>query len=63
MGRSGNNIELVRDQVINEITSFCAKYDVPFDELIIGKPWGRIYIDDRGIRPEEFAAKYKEFLQ
>ena len=63
MGRSGNNIELVREQVTEEITSFCEKFDVPYDELIIGKPWGRVYIDDRGMRPEEFAAKYKELLQ
>ncbi len=61
-GRSGNNIETVREDVTREITTFCEKHDVPYDELILGKPWARLYIDDRGLRPEEFAAKYKNFL-
>ncbi len=63
MGRSGNNIELVREQVTNEIVSFCEKYDVPFDDLIVGKPFAAVYIDDKAMRPEEFAAKYKELLK
>lgn len=54
IGRSGGNIELVRDDVVEEITSFCSKYNVPFDELVIGKPWGRYYVDDKAIRPDEF---------
>lgn len=33
------------------------KHDVPFDEIIIGKPWcgyDGFYVDDRAIRPSEF---------
>jgi len=63
MGRSNGDIESVREQVTQEITSFCERFDVPYDELILGKPWAKIYIDDRGLRPEEFAAKYTEFLK
>lgn len=62
MGRSGGDIESVREQVTKEITTFCEKYDVPYDELILGKPWARVYIDDRAVRPEEFAAQYKTIL-
>lgn len=39
-----------------------AKYDVPYDEILFGKPWaghGGYYIDDRAIRPSEFL-KYSE---
>lgn len=33
------------------------KHDIPYDELIVGKPWpgpDGYYIDDRSIRPSEF---------
>ncbi len=63
MGRSNGNIEEVREEVTNEITTFCAKYDIPYDELLLGKPWAAYYVDDKALRPEEFAAKYKELLQ
>lgn len=62
-GRSNGNIELVREEVISEIESFCKKYDVPYDVILVGKPYGAVYVDDKAMRPEEFAAKYKELLQ
>ena len=62
MGRSNGNIESVREDVTNEVTSFCEKFDVPYDTLLLGKPWAAYYVDDRGLRPEEFAAKYKEII-
>lgn len=33
------------------------RYDVPYDEIMFGKPWagrGGYYIDDRAFRPSEF---------
>jgi len=33
------------------------KWEVPFDEILFGKPWPRkdgFYIDDRAVRPDEF---------
>ena len=54
-GRSGGNIELVRDEVMAELASFCEKFDVPYDEIIIGKPWAAMYVDDKALRPEEFS--------
>ena len=62
MGRSGGDIETVREEVTKEITSFCEKFDVPYDMLLLGKPWAAWYVDDKALRPEEFAAKYKNFL-
>ena len=54
MGRSKGNIELVREEVIAEVTSFCAKWDVPYDEIMVGKPWAAMYVDDKALRPNEF---------
>lgn len=55
MGRSGGDIMSVAEDVRSEITCFCDRFSVPFDELVIGKPWGRYYVDDKAIRPDEFA--------
>ena len=63
MGRSGGDIDSVREQVTHEITSFCEKFDVPYDMLLLGKPWAAYYVDDKAMRPEEFAAKYKELIK
>jgi capsule biosynthesis phosphatase len=61
-GRSGGNIETVRDQVTKEIEDFCEKFQVPYDELILGKVWAHFYVDDRAMRPEEFAVKYQKII-
>jgi capsule biosynthesis phosphatase len=62
-GRSGGDIESVREDVTREIEVFCAKHDVPYDELILGKVWAAYYIDDRALRPEEFAARYNRIIE
>lgn len=56
MGRSNGNIDLVREDVINEITSFCHTWDVPYDEIILGKPWAAMYVDDKALTPTEFSS-------
>ncbi|MBB1274460.1 capsular biosynthesis protein [Psychromonas sp. SR45-3] len=41
------------------ITAWLEKHQVPFDEILVGKPWcghDGFYIDDRAIRPSEFSA-------
>jgi len=55
MGRSNGNISLVKDEVIDEIASFCDKWNVPYDELMVGKPWAAMYVDDKAVTPEQFA--------
>ncbi len=61
-GRSDGNIEAVREEVTREITSCCEKFDIPYDQLLLGKPFAAYYCDDKALRPEEFAAKYKDIL-
>ena len=38
------------------ILTWLKKHDVPYDQVIIGKPWcsDGFYVDDRSIRPDEF---------
>lgn len=39
------------------VLDWLQRHDVPFDEIIVGKPWcGRdgFYVDDKAIRPSEF---------
>lgn len=39
------------------IIEWLSKNDVPYDELIVGKPWcgfEGFYVDDKAIRPNEF---------
>jgi capsule biosynthesis phosphatase len=39
------------------ILTWLDKHSVPFDEVIVGKPWcgfDGFYVDDRSIRPKEF---------
>jgi capsule biosynthesis phosphatase len=62
-GRSGGNIEAVRDQVTKEIEDFCEKFQVPYDELILGKVWAHLYVDDKAMKPEEFAAKFQKIIE
>lgn len=41
------------------IIEWLEKHRVPFDEVIVGKPWcgnDGFYVDDKAIRPSEFAS-------
>lgn len=40
------------------IETWLIEHSVPFDEIIIGKPWcdEGFYVDDKAIRPDEFIA-------
>lgn len=40
------------------IIDWLTKHDIPYDEIWVGKPWcgfDGFYVDDRAIRPDEFA--------
>ncbi len=48
------------------ILQWLEKNDIPFDEVIVGKPWcghEGFYVDDRAIRPTEFAKLSEESIQ
>jgi capsule biosynthesis phosphatase len=52
------NLGKINIHTLPVITKWLDKYSVPYDEILIGKPWcghEGFYIDDRAIRPSEFA--------
>jgi capsule biosynthesis phosphatase len=48
------SIEIVVRPVLEE---WLEKHNVPYDNLIMGKPWGKnvYYVDDRALSPADFA--------
>ena len=54
------NIEKINTNTVPIIKKWLKKWDIPYNELIIGKPWAGeqgFYVDDRAIRPNEFLEK------
>ncbi len=54
----GNHTELINKHTSPILLEWLAKWNVPHDEILFGKPWpGRkgSYIDDRSILPDEFS--------
>lgn len=50
--------DLIRLNTLPIILAWLERHDVPFDEVVVAKPWcgfDGFYIDDRAIRPSEFA--------
>ena len=49
------------------IIDWLARHDVPYDEIYVGKPWcghDGFYVDDRAVRPDEFATMdYEQLLK
>ena len=53
------NVGKINIHTLPIITEWLNKHEVPYDEIIVGKPWcghEGFYIDDRSIRPSEFSA-------
>ena len=53
-----NNIGLINANTAPVMIEWLKKWEIPFDEIIFGKPWAGkkgFYVDDRTVRPREFA--------
>lgn len=51
------NVGKINANTLPIIIDWLKKYDVPYDEIITGKPWcgtEGFYVDDKAIRPDEF---------
>ena len=60
------NIGKINIHTLPTIIDWLDKYSVPYDEIIVGKPWcgfDGFYIDDKSIRPSEFASMSYEEIQ
>jgi capsule biosynthesis phosphatase len=52
-----SEIGLINVHTLPVIVEWLNRHAVPFDEIIVGKPWcgdRGFYVDDRAIRPDEF---------
>ncbi|WP_372880907.1 HAD-IIIC family phosphatase [Psychromonas sp.] len=52
------NVGKINIHTLPIITQWLDKHSVPYDEILVGKPWcgnEGFYIDDKAIRPSEFA--------
>ena len=60
------SIEKINAHTLPIIIEWLDKNNVPYDEIIVGKPWcgtDGFYIDDRAIRPSEFLCyDYNEII-
>tara|TARA_B110000259_G_C14018445_1_gene402199 strand:- start:462 stop:845 length:384 start_codon:yes stop_codon:yes gene_type:complete len=54
------NVGKINIHTLPNIINWLNKNNVPYDEIIIGKPWcgfEGFYVDDKSIRPSEFIGK------
>ncbi len=58
----GGDVGMIEANVRPVMEDWLARYSVPYDTLILGKPWGPnvYYIDDRCLNPEDFARQPAE---
>lgn len=52
------NVGKINIHTLPTIIAWLDKHNVPYDEIYVGKPWcghDGFYVDDRAVRPEEFA--------
>lgn len=62
MNSYNGNIGMINANTAKVMFEWLEKWDIPYDEIIYGKPWPGhrgFYVDDRSIRPDEFL-KYSE---
>lgn len=53
-----SNIGKINARTLPIILDWLHRHDVPYDEVVVGKPWcgdDGFYVDDRAVRPAEFA--------
>lgn len=51
------NLGLINKNTVPVLIEWLEKWNIPYDELHVGKPWcgpTGFYVDDRAIRPKEF---------
>jgi capsule biosynthesis phosphatase len=61
-----NNIGKIIAETVPTLLDWLKKYNIPFDELFVGKPWcgfEGFYVDDKAVRPDEFVNMSYEEIQ
>lgn len=60
------SVGLINVKTLPIILEWLESNNIPFDEVIVGKPWcgeGGFYVDDRAIRPSEFVSLTETEIQ
>lgn len=60
------NLGIINVKTAPILLEWLKKWDIPFDELLLGKPWPShfgFYVDDRAVRPLEFLNNSLEELE
>ncbi|WP_299734767.1 HAD hydrolase family protein [uncultured Endozoicomonas sp.] len=60
------NVGKINIHTLPIVTEWLKKHNVPYDEIIVGKPWcgfDGFYIDDKAIRPSEFTSMTYEEIK
>lgn len=61
MASCNGDINLIKERNEAILVDWLARHNVPYDELIFGKPLGDFYVDDKGKSIEDFLnSKYEE---
>ncbi len=66
MNTYNGDLEKINTNTAPILKNWLKKWDIPYDELIMGKPWPGhhgFYVDDRSVRPDEFLTKTPEELE
>lgn len=66
MNTYNGNIGLINKNTAVVLNKWLEKWDIPYDEIIYGKVWPGhkgFYVDDRGVRPNEFLNYTPEELE
>jgi len=53
------NVGKINVHTLPVIIAWLDKHDIPYDEIIVGKPWcgfEGFYVDDKSVRPSEFTS-------
>ena len=61
-----NNLGLLQANTLPKLVQWLQKWEVPFDEVHVGKPWcgfNGFYVDDKAIRPSEFVSMSREDIE
>lgn len=60
------NVGQINAHTLPVISAWLAQHEVPYDEILVGKPWcgpQGFYVDDRAVRPDEFVSMPPEQIQ
>lgn len=60
------DIGKININILPSILEWLNKHEVPYDSVVVGKPWcgfDGFYIDDKAIRPSEFASMSYQEIQ